>query len=148
MPRAFCIADLRAAAGAAAATACGSSVMAADLAASGTTAVLTAAVGLAGGAAGAAAGAAGTVANRAAAAADPATTAARRVSAGRRDTGLGDTASSFVSTAVPTESRIGGRRRTRSHSQCGDPVADAPGELRSIGAAYNITNVFRRFAMM
>ena len=143
MPRAFCIADLRAAAGAAAATACGSSVMVADLAASGTTAVLTVTVGLAGGAAGAAAGAAGTVANRAAAAADPATTAARRVSAGRRDTGLGDTASSFVSTAVPTDESDRRAAQDALALPCGDPLPAAPDELRSIGAAHNITNAFR-----
>ena len=102
MPRAFCIAEVRTAAGVAAATACGLSVMAAGfVAASFTTGVVTVTVGLAGGAAGVPAGAAGTVANRAAAAADPATTAARRESADRRDTGLVGTASSFVSTAGP-----------------------------------------------
>jgi hypothetical protein len=122
LPRAFCIAEARTAAGAAAAViACGLRVIAAGfVAASRTTGAVTTAVGLVGATAGVAAGGAGTVAKRAAAAADPATTAARRVSADRRDTGLGGTASSFVSTAGPIpvwECRVGygaGRARISS----------------------------------
>jgi hypothetical protein len=154
LPRALCIAEVRTAAGAAAATACRLSVMAAGLvAASRTTGVVTGvattAVELEAGRAGAAAGGAGTVAKRAAAAADPATTAARRVSADRRDTGLVGTASSFVSTAGPTlapKEPGGGRRRTRSYTQTVTPcpslrmsggTSGPPPDYESISLIYN-----------
>ena len=142
MPRALCIAEVRTAAGAAAATACRLSVMAAGfVAASRTTGVVTGvattAVELGAGRAGAAAGGAGTVAKRAAAAADPATTAARRVSADRRDTGLVGTASSFVSTAGPNRGSEGAGTRTARDALVhpdGDPVSVAPDERRYIRA--------------